>query len=102
MGIGKENNRVGSEEKRTPFLRTTGQDTDTAQPANPTRPADYARKSNGSQEVIWRLLCDMVFAAAGGGVKLQEGVVPLLVQLHDGSLVSAPVALQREEQEDTE
>lgn len=61
---------------------------------NATR-ADYARKSNSSQEVIWRLLCDMVLTAAGGRIKLQEGVVPLLVQLHNGSLVSAPVTLSR-------
>jgi len=45
------------------------------------------------QEVVGSFAGDMGLAASRSGVKLEEGVFEVLVNLHNGGLVAAPVAV---------
>ena len=47
------------------------------------------------QEVVGSFAGDMGLAASRSGVELEEGVFEVLVNLHDGGLVAAPVAVVR-------
>ena len=45
------------------------------------------------QEVVWCLTSHMRFPAPWGWVKLKEGILEGIIELHDGSLVAATVAV---------
>ena len=54
---------------------------------------EFGAGNENLKEVIGGAPCDVGLATPGGVIKLQERVVQLFIHLHDGCLVSAPVAV---------